>query len=226
MECTKKIKKHVSFTVLILSLISFLLLYVNFQLSFLNSLFYLYTFLHYFFESFIAAVVAATLFASFGEVKKSRRFLFLFKLELPRLVFLVPYYYLYYLSDGYDSIYALFLLVPTSFFIITLSSIEALIYVLIARKFSNKRRESGNFFAKCGIFDFSYAAASGIFAISFSRFILNILTEIKDVIVYLIDYQSFYSLEEIYFVLAKFLLAFITLFISHILITVLRRKYE
>ncbi|MBQ7333382.1 MAG: hypothetical protein IJW38_03435 [Clostridia bacterium] len=227
MELYKKLKTRTSILVFLLSLLSFTLLYLRLIYVF-ETEFTIYGsyFLQYFIDTLTTLFVAVTVLSGRGfESHKSRVFSSL-KLSLPRLVYLFPYYYLYYMSVGYDSIESFALLLIRSAFMLILFTLETQIYFAIACFVAKKASNEWDFYAKSRFFDFSVGATAAIFSICFMKFIISLLSEGVDVIIYLIDYEEFYSATEIYYLLGKVSLAFVSLFISHILFMLLRKRFE
>ena len=226
MEIYGKIKKRTAIFVALLSFLSFLLIYLRFIYVFEGD-FWVYAsyFLEYVFQVIASLFVGIAIISGKGLESKKRSFLTAFKLSLPRLIYLFPYYYLYYLSDGFDSIEAIILLNIRSIFLLLLFSLEALLYYFIADFAAKKSGDVWDFFKPSGFFDFSKSVTAAIFAVCFTKFILNLFSEGLDILVYLIEYEEFYSLAEIYYLLGKVLLAFATLFISHVLFMLIRKKW-
>ena len=227
MENYRKLKTRAALTVFLISLISFVMLYLRISYVFESEITqYGSFFLQYILDTLTAVILAAVLLSGRGIESKGARILSSLKLSLPRLVYLVPYYYLYYMSEGYDSIESLGLLLIRSLFMLVLLTIEMHLY-FGAACFAARRAEGKDwsFYTPSGLFDFSVGATVGIFAISFAKFIMNILSEGVDIITYLIDYGEFYSAGEIYLMLAKFTLAFIALFLSHVLVMAFRGRF-
>ena len=205
MEIYKKIKKRTAIFVALLSLVSFTLLYLRLVYVFEGD-FTVYGsyFLQYVLESFSSLAVGVAILAGRGNETGKARFFSALKLSLPRLIYLIPYYYLFYISDGYDSIESLGLLSIRSIF-------------LIIACFSAKKSGDGwDFFKPSGLFDFSSSISAAIFGVCFARFIFNVIKEGIDIIIYLIDYEEFYAATEIYYLLGKLLLALATLFLAHL----------
>ena len=121
MEIYNKIKKRSAIFVALLSFISFLMIYFRFLYIFEGE-FMVYSsyFLEYVLQTITSLFVAVAILAGHEIENRKSRFLSAFKLSLPRLIYLVPYYYLYYLSDGWDSLEALGLLSLRSLFLLFL----------------------------------------------------------------------------------------------------------
>jgi len=226
MELYKKTKLRTLIFTLLSSILSFALFFLKMSFSFESELaYYAPYFAEYFLDSFTTALVAFALLAGRGSESHGGRMLSALKLSLPRLVYLVPYYYLYYMRQGYDSIESLSLLSIRSLLAIALFIIEALVYYAVACFITRKSAHGWDFCEASGMFDLSVPVTRAIFSVCFLKFVFNLVSEAVDVIVYLIDYERFYSTNEIYYVLAKLLLAFFILFFSHFIFMQLRKRW-
>lgn len=229
MEIYKRIKKHTVLFVLFLSAVSFTLLYIRLgnwgTSSGTTELDYVSYFLQYVFDSFTPLFVAIAILSGRDLVSWKSRLLSALLLSLPRLVYLVPHYYLEYIGLGYDSLESLMLLSLKSIFMLLIFVIETVIYYFVADFFIKKSKDKWDFFAASGYFDFSVPVTVSIFSVCFTRFIFNLISEVIDIITYLLDYGEFYSTAEIYYLLAKITLAFASLFLSHVLFMSLRKMW-
>ncbi len=165
-------------------------------------------------------------------------------LALPRAIYLLPYYYLYETAYGYSWSESLFLTFAISGLgiIITWLHITVLFAVayltarriVVKRLFSelppiNKDKKNKELMRSLngkavtelphrlgdrGILDLSLPIVAGIFSICFLEFIISAVTELSDVISHLAEYGNFLVGEFVY-IMAKFLLIFILLFIAH-----------
>ena len=223
----KKIKLRSGLFVFFLSAISFTLFYLRliyvFEKDF--TLFGSY-FLQYVLDTFITLFVAVAVISGRGYESNFGRLLSSLKLSLPRLAYLIPYYYLYYLAEGFDSLESLINLSIRNVFMLIFFVVEIEIYYHVAAAFSKKSEKKWDFFKKCKCFDFSCGAAVAVFVLCFMRFVMNLVREGIDILVYLHDYEEFYSQNEIFYLLVKLTLAFISLFLSHLLFMGLRRLWS
>ena len=223
----KKIKLRSGLFVFLLSAISFTLFYLRLIYVFEKD-FWLYGsyFFQYVLDNFITLFVAVAVISGRGYETTVGRLFSSLKLSLPRLAYLVPYYYLYYLSLGYDSLESLTNLTIRNFFMLIFFVIEIEIYYHIAVAFSKKAEKKWDFFKRSKCFDFTSGAAVAVFALCFMRFVMNLVREGIDILIYLYDYEEFYSHNEIIYLLIKITLAFASLFLSHLLFMGLRRLWS
>ena len=215
-------------SIFFLSLLSFVFLYLRFTYIFESEItVYGSYFIQYLFDAFIPVVITVSLLKARLSQSWGRRFLSAFKMSVPRVVHLFPYYYLYYMSEGFDSLEALGLFLIRSLFMLILFSIECHVYYLVANFFA-KRAESADWnfglSSEMKLFDLSKGIVAAVFTASFLKFVMNLISEGIDVLLYLLDYGEFYSTSEIFYVLTKLVLAFAALFLTHVIIISLRGK--
>ena len=222
----KKIKLFSGLAVFLLSAISFTLFYLRLIYVFEKDVtLYGSYFLQYIINTFITAFAAISVVSGRGYESNARRLLSSLKLSLPRLAYLVPYYYFYYLSQSYDSLESLLNLSITSIFMIILFVLEIEIYYHVSVAFSKKADKNWDFFNKSSLFDFSVGACVTVFTVCFMRFVMNLVREGIDILIYLRDYEEFYSEIEIFYLLVKIILAFVSLFLTHLLFMLLKKSW-
>ncbi len=222
----KKIKSRSALFAFLLSAISFTLFYLRYIYVFEKDfLLYGSFFLQYVIDTFIPLFIAVAVLSGRGYESNVSRLFSSLKLSLTRLAFLIPYYYLYYLWEGYDSLESLFNLSIRNVFMLIFFVIEIEIYYHIAVAISKKSDKTWDFFKKSKIFDFNVGATVAVFAVCFMRFVMNLLREGLDILIYLKDYERFYDEYEIFYLLVKIVLAFITLFLSHLLFMFFRKRW-
>ena len=189
-----------------ISLLCFLIFYIpeGFKFTIDEWVLYLSYFIRKFASTLMPALAAAALLASANRLSYLQRILPSVFLALPRLIYLLPYNYLRYISEAFDSYEALGLMLLRSAIEVLIYAAEIYIYALIGRYFYRKRANAQeSFYRKSQLFDFSVSANYAIFAICFSRFAVDLATEIIYVINYIIEYAETYRIGEIYFILGK-----------------------
>lgn len=213
----------------LLSFLSFLIFYIPNGFFYEDdALIYSSYFLRYIIDSFIPVFLAFIIFTNSRNEKLFKTFLSAVLLNLPRLAYTVPYYYLYYMSEGYDSYESLIFLSIRSALLVLIFSIEILIIARIAaitlrrteKKYYSQYGRGGNF----SFFDLSCPPVVAIFSISISRFAVNLINEIYYTVIYIIDYAGTYRTKEIYLIIIKFLFALLTLFVTHFLIILYAKR--
>ncbi len=228
-EIYSRLKKSSYARVFLISLISFLIFYIpNYFISNNEPLIYISYFIREFIDSFIPVFSAAVIYFADCDKKLFKRFLSALKLSLPRLIYVIPYYYLYYMSQGFDSLESLMYLSVHSVFLMLVFPVELSLYVIIASFLGKRRaRKTGyklNFEEERGIFDLATPFAFSLFSISLSRFTYDTVMEMRDAISYLVNYAGSYRTSEIIFMLIKFLFVLATLLAMHALLQFMRKR--
>ena len=174
--------------------------------------------------------------------------------SLPRIIYLLPYYYLYHIAYGYDSIESICLSALVTVFGIALMWAHiALLFSLIRmmairstakslatdlppaiqktmtvdlKKKLNQQAEKAlsTDINFTGAFDFSIPLTLGIFASSFGEFIINFMREAVDTVTYLINYAGYYRLGEIIYITASFIFLIAELLSVHLIAYLIFKK--
>ncbi len=215
-----------------LSLTQFLIFYIPeiYKYSAPEWLLYLSLFLRMALGAIIPTVSAFALFVLSQRSTSAQMSLKAIMLTLPRLIYLLPYNYLYYAAVGYDFLESvLFCFIKCLFFVI-LYSLEIFLYSFIARRFYRKSEKKlgrkASFFDESQMFDFALPAHIALFAISFSRFCVDFIIELYYLINYVIEYADSYRLGEIYFIIGKFLFILLLMFLTYFISIFMKRKME
>ena len=195
------------------------------------------------FEMLMPTVGAALLFALYHERRASELLIPTLAFSLPRVFYLLPYYYLYATFNGNDwqeslgiSLLITVLGVAISFgvtyglsMLIRLVTVRSLASEICdtaeAPKAMDKesRRRLAESARKLlpervgerGLFDLSAPATLGVFVSAAAVFLYSLLFEIYEIIAFLAEYGSFYAGEIVYTV-GKLVFVFCMLFVMHI----------
>ena len=166
---------------------------------------------------------------------------------LPRIVYLLPYYYLYHIAFGYDSIESISLSALVTVFGVAINALVILALFFIARLLatnaamkpiiaklppkvqqnltketkSEARLEAVKSLSAVDIpeqaFDLQNPITLGIFGAAFSGFGINLLSEIIDTVTYLVDYAGYYRMDEIIYIVVCYLFLMAELFATHLI---------
>ena len=209
-----------------ISIFSFLVFYIpeSFRYSIDEWILYLSYFIRSFISSFLPALAAAAVFYTSKHTSYIKRILPSLSLAFPRLFYLLPYNYLRYMAEAYDSLESLTLMLIRSTVEILIYAVEIYVYALVADLLFRTRGKGENLFDVHPIFDFSKTANYAVFMIAFSRFAVDFITEVIDVISYIIEYGETYRIGEIYFMIGSFLFILLTLILSYTLVIFIKHK--
>lgn len=215
---------------------------VNYDIGYFE---YFRLFLNKFIEFALPALASCLLIKAYtdgGMQRVSCKSIFF---ALARIIYLLPYYYLYFIAYGYDSVESILLSLAVSLFSAALMWGHLLLLFLIMREVSTaiaikdkvanlpklqekkirdenikklaalNRKSFGSANEIGGMFDFSCPLVAGIFAAVFGEFVINLVREIIDTVTYLVDFAGYYRIEEIVTITALFLFLMIELFALH-----------
>lgn len=222
-------RRTVYFLTAATSLLCFLIFYIpeGFKFTMDEWVLYLSYFIRKFASTLMPAMAATAMLASTGRLSLLQRILPSIYLALPRLIYLLPYNYLRYISEAFDSYESLGLMIIRSAIEVLIYAAEIYIYTLIGGYFYKKRAKAQeSFYKKAQLFDFSTGANYAIFAVCFSRFTVDLATEIIYVINYIIEYAETYRIGEIYFILGKFLFILFSLISSYVIICFIKKLFK
>ena len=175
-------------------------------------------------------------------------------LAMTRVIYLLPYYYLYHIAYGYDSFESIGLSVLVSVFGTALLFGQILLLYEVLRvaerkvikkaliddlppmckkempkdikdMLDRKAEESlREIPEKPGVFDFSAPVTVGIFSAVFTQFLISFIYEAANTIEYLISFAGYYRLGEIIYITASFLYILLELLIVHVICYALKNK--
>ena len=114
---------------------------------------------------------------------------------LTRLLYTLPYYYLYFVTDVYDSIEALIFAFALSLLIIIGTSCQVFILTLIMKLASLRCRESG--YVCGGIFNFNKPMNFAVMLVTLVSFIISFIEECVYAVGFFIDYGASYTEDEL-----------------------------
>ncbi len=228
-EVYLKLKKSSYATIFLISLFSFLIFYIPNNFFFdIDALIYISYFIRQFIDSFIPVFSAAVLFLSDTEKPVYKSILPALKLALPRLVYVIPYYYLYYMAEGFDSFESIAFLSIHAVFLLIVFTLEIWLYSLLAR-FALKRRARVHgyeidFEEERSVFDLASPLSFALFTLPLARFVYDLIQEIYSAVSYLVEYAGSYRPGEIVFMLGKFVFVLLSLLLSHLLVHFFKRR--
>lgn len=219
------------------NLFSFLMFFIPYYVLEveIESIEYARIFLTKFIEFGLPVMGGALLLASGAKEKFGTKLLNGLFISLPRLVYLLPYYYLYFIAYGYDSIESIGLssLVTLFGILVMICHMLVICYVGVLAEqifYKTKRRKEksknisnsqdkvspeavdslnsemmNEFLSGKNPFIFSTALAIGLFSASMVEFVIALASEIISTVEYLISYAGQYRIEEIIYMTVSYL---------------------
>lgn len=258
----KKSLKKCFFIYLALYFALFLLFYIpNYVIEGYADIFgnfeYVRLFLSMLFEFILGSSGAVVLFVvliKHGPLTPGRTLTAAAVIAAARIIYSLPYYYLYFLSYGYDSIdgiplYTLSALLAVIFEWVKLLILFALVYfssrrhIVKALTLSLPKAQQKNMPKKTkltllatadarlwgelshgGIFNFDAPITLGIFLASVGQFVYALSLEVKTAVEYLTEFAGNYRSDEIIYMTWCFIFVILELIISHTVCYFLKNK--
>ena len=216
MPAERKKLKRAATLLLLISLIDFLFYYiVTLTLGSYDFAVYTVFFVGKLTSFALPAIIAAILVFEDGNAKE--KILRAAGLSLTRLVYYVPYFYLDYVYDVFDSIESICLSAATSALAaLGLAAVSLLCYLivkLIMKKF--KKTEDKESLFPLPLFSIENEAALGIFMATLTLFGVSLISEIIDTVSFFIDVGSRYRAGEIVFMIGKYVFLVFSLLFTH-----------
>ena len=247
MKNSKKTCLIVALSFIFINILSFCLFYIPNYVLMLNIEWVEYTrvFLNKFFEFILPVVAATVLFLGYTEDGLKKTLIRAVYLSLPRMIYLLPYYYLYYILNWYDSIESISLSSIVTLFGVALFYGQVVLLFWLIRLFArlpvlkemkkkhplNQQNDTPkNLRAELkaqadievaaslsdkAVFNFSKPTSLGFFAATFAGFCINFVREAIGTVEYLIEYSGNYYLEEIIYITACYLFLLFELLAGH-----------
>ena len=149
-------------------------------------------------------------------------------LVLSRLFYTVPYYYLYHIYVGYDSVESILASLLVSVLICVVTYLWILLLMLIgnvALSFKCKKIGASQPSSLCEyeLIDLNSPATFATLAMIFVAFIAELAEEIINTVTYLIDYSGTYRTSEIIYIVFCFVFLIVKLLFTHILSVIVRK---
>ena len=229
----KKILFTTALSFIFINIVTFCMFYIpNFVIMELSNLIYeslriLTTFLTKFFDFLMPVAAAAVLFAFRNRIGIKKTLLCGLILSLPRIFYILPYYYLQFWIYGSDSIEAVTLAAFASLFGIAVFFGETILLLYIIRTFArlpilkelksklplnHQKNTPKNIMSELkknaddalkelspnrAAFNLNSPITIGVLAASFAEFFISFVFELSDFIGYLIEYVGDYRTGEI-----------------------------
>ncbi len=212
------------FSVAILSFAEFLLYYIPNGFFYENTpLLYAASYLINFLEALLVPLSAMIIFLSKKTSIKSK-ILPCILISLLRVFYSVPYYYIYYVSDVFNSIEAILLAFLVSIFFLSFFFLQTFICILIMNY--TEKRSGGETCEreKTKLFDLENHLNFGIALSILFVFVIFFIREAIATVEYLTENASSYRSEEILTIVLSFLVLFVFSFIHYVITVKVKNK--
>ena len=174
-----------------------LLVYALFHLSYVlmleetgNTAEYIYRYASLLYSLIFPALAAAAALSVLERLGRGCMLKAIIGLSLSRAVFCLPYYYIYYVSLGYDSIESLTLMLPTALAATAVSYLLILAATALSSYMGGRGKGSGRF----------RAAVTSAITVSLSL----LIPEIVDTVVFFLEYWESFTSGEVLYMLSRY----------------------
>ena len=202
--------------------------------SFGLTLEYIRTYLGIIFESVLVPIMALILLITFTYCGIKRAIGAAFILSLSRLAYCLFYYYMFYISYGFDTAESIPLSLLTSALICLATAVEVLVYFgisLIALKLTRTDVNYPSFtdrladrMSENGFLDTSNPVTVCIFSLCSLSFIKNLVSEITDTVEFFIEYGNNFSTDEILLIVFNYIFILLTFILCYLCLSLIKKK--
>ena len=257
MHNTKKLSNYAIIVFVLANLFTYLLFHIPTLIleERFEWLEYTRMFVTKFIEFILPAVSGVILFLGYREIGIKATLIRALFLSLTRVIYLLPYYYVYYIVLAYDSVEAILSSLLVTAFGTALFFGLSLLLMYIIRVFARmknikeltnelpanfrkkptkeikedliKRSELKVFdnLSADGIFDFSHCENLGIFAAVFSVFAIELVRELVDSILFIVECEGILFLDEIIYMVACYMFLLIELIVGHMICCAIKKSF-
>ena len=139
-----------------------------------------------------------------------------FLLSLSEVFYNIPYYYIYHIAYGYDSIESISISVPLSLLISLVLAIYSLTLAYVAKLvFLRRGGKLAAYPARTGYFSLSSGVGLSTFFAVFIHFVICFIRELIDAVTFFIEYADSYRIGELIYILGRFVFILALMLIAH-----------
>ena len=148
-----------------------------------------------------------------------------FLLAAPHLFYNIPYYYIYHIAYGYDSIESLLISIPFSILISLLSALYTLVLAYISKLvFQRCGGKTALYPERAAYFSTSDRVGASIFAFVLIHFALNFISELIEAVTFFIEYADTYRIGELIYILGRFVFILLLMLFAQWLCTLVHNR--
>lgn len=154
--------------------------------------------------------------------------LYTLPLVLSRLFYTVPYYYLYHVYSGFDSVEGILASLLISTLILTVTYLWCILmmtvgHLYLKRSCAKEEISTISALGETDIFDFGLPSAAATVAMVFLGFGAELIEEIVNTVSYLIEYADSYRISEIFYIVFCFVFLALKLVVAHTVLVLTRK---
>ena len=219
-----RVFRYCTLGALILSIVQFLIFYISAGFLYESAaVTLLFPFVIDFIEGFFPIASALIVFSTKAGGMKNKILPSLL-ISLPRMAYTFPYYYLFYVTDVFNSIEALILSFAVSILFVLLTSLQTFVCIYIINHVFSTSETKKSHFEKAKIFDFDNAFNFGILLSSIFVFVIFFIRELTATITFFVEVGSSYYIEEILTIVLSYILLPIFFFTHYSVCVLIKNK--
>ena len=209
-------------TVTSLSLVQFLLYYIPFGFYYDNTPL---LFLSYYVTNFLEALfppLAATVIFLVRPAGIKNKIIPCILISLSRLIYSIPYYYIYYVSDVFNSAESLLLASLVSLIFLLFFFLQTFVCVLIINGVERRASKVFEERQRSKIFNVDDHINFGIILSVLLVFVIFFAREAISTVQYLIENKGTYRTDEILSIVGAYLVLFLFAFLNYVLVSFIK----
>ena len=219
-----RVFRYCTLGALALSIVQFLIFYISAGFLYESeAVMLIFPFVIDFIEGFFPIAAALIVFSTKAGGMKNKILPTLI-ISLPRMAYSLPYYYLFYVTDIFNSVEALILSFAVSIFFVLLVSLQTFICIYITNRILSTSDAKKSCFEKAKIFDFDNPFNFGILLSSIFIFVIFFVRELTDTITFFVEVGSSFYLEEILTIVLSYALLPIFFFSYYAICVFIKNK--
>ena len=131
------------------------------------------------------------------------------------LFYNIPYYYIYHIAYGYDSIESITISVGFSAVVSLLSALYTLALAFISKRIFLRRGEFTEYPESSSYLSLADSTSLSVFSIALIHFSISLIRELVEAVTFFIEYADSYRIGELIYILGRFVFILLLLLISH-----------
>lgn len=214
---SKSILGITGFAVAILSFAEFLLYYIPFGFYYeIDAVLIASSHLTNFLEGFFPVLSALIIFTVCGDGLKNK-ILPTALISLSRLTYTLPYYYIHYVADVYNTSESIVLSLLVSLVFIIAAFLQTFVCIIVLSVIESRANKSSKDREKSKVFNLDDHLNFGTVLCVVISFVVFFVREIIHTVEYLIDNAGTYRLDEILSIVIAYLLLFLFAFFHYVI---------
>ena len=140
------------------------------------------------------------------------------------LFYNIPYYYIYHIAYGYDSIESITISVGFSAVVSLLSALYTLALAFISKRIFLRRSEPLAYPEPASYLSLADSTSLSVFSIALIHFSVSFIKELVEAVTFFIEYADSYRIGELIYILGRFVFILLLLLVAHTVCVLMHNK--